>query len=231
MPIPRHPARPSFTFEIKRANRRSPEVVTLSRTSSTSLSSDSLALAGQVFGKVSGRPADAGARSGRIEGPAPARLTHLFDATPGVEQTHRAGFLQPPVATPRRVLPDLISAPVDPVEERVRQEVEERATRRRGPRVKHPKSEVTSQITTSGDTSLLAPDAAEAILPDLTPASGLGSAPLVQVPNSCGSGAVSPNPINAALLRRVKRAKRSGQPLPRLPAGQRWKRRLPQACW
>jgi hypothetical protein len=67
-------------------------VVTLSRTSSTSLSSDSLALAGQVFGKVSGRPADAGARSGRIEGPAPARLTHLFDAASGGEQTHAQGL-------------------------------------------------------------------------------------------------------------------------------------------
>ena len=231
MPIPRHQARPSFTFEIKRANRRSPEVVTLSRTSSTSLSSDSLALAGQVFGKVSGRPADAGARSGRIEGPAPARLTHLFDATPGVEQTERAGSLQPREATPRRVLPDLLSAPVDPVEERLRQDAEERATRRRAPRVRRPKNRVSHPTSKSGDSNLLARDAAQAVLPDLTPASGLVSAPLVQVPNSCGSGAVSPNPINAALLRRVKRAKRSGQPLPRLPAGQRWKRRLPKACW
>jgi hypothetical protein len=231
MPIPRHQARPSFTFEIKRANRRSPEVVTLSRASSTSLASDSLALAGQVFGKVSGWPAEAGARSGRIEGHAHARLTHLFDAASGGEQTHRAGSLQAPVATPRRVLPDLLSAPVDPVEERLRQDAEERATRRRGPQVKRAKSRVAPPTSKSGDGSLLAPDEAEAILPDLTTASSPVSEPLVQVLNSCGSGEVSRNHIGAPLLRRIKRAERSGQPLPRLPAGQRWKRRLPQACW
>jgi hypothetical protein len=34
-------------------------------------------------------------------------------------------------------------------------------------------------------------------------------------------------PLKAAAMR----AERLGRPLPRLPAGQRWKRRLPKACW
>jgi hypothetical protein len=228
MPIPRHQARPSFTFEIKRANRRSPEVVTLSRASSTVLSSDSLALAAQVFGKVSGQPADTGARSGRIEGHAPARLTHLFDA-PVAEQTARAGSLQPPAVTPRRVLPDLLSTPVDPVEEQVRQDAEEEATRRRGPRVKRAKSRVAPSTTKFG--VLPAPDAATEVSSDLKPTNSLVSEPLVRTQSFSGSGEPSRSRIGAALLGRIKRAERSGLPLPRLPAGQRWKRRLPKVCW
>ena len=232
MPIPRHPARPSFTFEIKRANRRSSEAVTFTRTSATTRSSDSLALAGQVFGKVSGRPADAGARSGRIEGHAPTRPTHLFAATSGMEQTHQAGSLQPPAATPRRVLPDLLSTPADPVEERLRQDAEERATRRRGPRVKRAKSMVAPSTSKFGDDSVLsAPDAAKEVSSDLKPTYSLVSEPLAQVESPAGSGEPSRNRIGAALLRQIKRAERSGLPLPRVPAGQRWKRRLPKVCW
>ena len=50
MPMTRHQARSSFTFEIKRANRRTAEVATVSKAAS------GLSLADQVFGKTATGP-------------------------------------------------------------------------------------------------------------------------------------------------------------------------------
>ncbi len=88
------------------------------------------------------------------------------------------------------------------------------------------------QTSKSGDGSVSsALDVAKVVHPELTAVHGLVSEPLPQVDNSCGSGEPSRNRIDAGLSNRIKRAERSGEPVPRLPAGQRWKRRLPQACW
>jgi hypothetical protein len=51
MPLTRHPARSAFTFEIKRAHRRTREVITITKTSSHYTS-----LADEVFGTPSSRP-------------------------------------------------------------------------------------------------------------------------------------------------------------------------------
>ena len=42
----------------------------------------------------------------------------------------------------------------------------------------------------------------------------------------------APKPKRSGNLRNAcRRAKKRGLPLPRLPAGSRWKRRLPWMCW
>jgi hypothetical protein len=224
MPIPRHQARSSFTFEIKRASKRATEVMALSKTTSFARSS----LADQVFSKVVERPR--GPQYDEIERSAPVHLARVFtSARPEVNEPKLSA--QPVQVPPRRILPDLFSIPIDPVAERVRQEAEERATHRRAPRVRRTKDWGAPQTSKSGDGGLLVPEAAQADLPDLTPESGLASRSPVQAQNSSGSGEPSRNRISIALSNRITRAERSGQPLPRLPAGQRWKRRLPKACW
>jgi hypothetical protein len=125
MPMTRHPAR-SFTFEIKRANRRMPEVVTLSKTSSP----ESPSLADQVFGKFSVQPRTP--RADAINVPASVRPALSL----GTNSPEVLGTTEPSAKrSTRRVLPDLLSAPVNPVEERVRLEADERAARRRAARV------------------------------------------------------------------------------------------------
>jgi hypothetical protein len=221
----RQRAQSSFTFEIKRASKRTPEVVTLSKTTSLAGSS----LVDRVFGKVSERPRIP--QHDRVVRPAPVYLQEVFTSiSPEMNGTKPSA--QPVQVPPRRILPDLFSIPLDPVQERVRQEAEEQATRRRAPRMRQAKSRVAPQTSKSGDSSVsAAPEAAQAALPELAPRSGLVSVSPVQVPNPSGSGEVSRHRIDVALSNRIKRAERSGQPLPPLPAGQRWKRRLPQACW
>lgn len=111
----RHPARSSFTFEIKRASRRAPEVLTLSKKPSAAGPS----LIEQVFGTSSGAafPLDG------IDHPVPASGTQ--DAL----LTERAP--QPLVERcARRILPDLLAVEQDPVAERMKQELETRAARR-----------------------------------------------------------------------------------------------------
>src|SRR3954464_6312662 len=101
MPMTRHQARSSFTIEIKRANRRTAEVATVSKAAS------GLSLADQVFGKTATGPT--ARTTSAIESPTPVPDIDLFKTT-----------AQPsPV---RRILPDLLTIQVDPVEERAKRE-------------------------------------------------------------------------------------------------------------
>src|SRR3712207_5782967 len=120
MPLTRRPARSTFTFEIKRAHRRTPEVQTQSRTFPPAGS-----LAQQVFGKAPAPSRDPQSESTHL--PAPAR------STPSVGFTApEVGRTEPSAQAPaRRILPDLLSIAANPVEERVRKEAEARASRRK----------------------------------------------------------------------------------------------------
>ena len=109
MPLSRHSAR-SFTFEIKRANRRRPEVVAVSK----SLSHAS-PLADEVFGTSS---ADRATKK-------PAGQANV---SAGIWPSDVLPDNTAP--SPRRVLPDLFSIQVDPVAERMQRLAHERATRR-----------------------------------------------------------------------------------------------------
>src|SRR3954470_5003452 len=108
MPVTRHQARSSFTFEIKRANRRTPEVLTLSNAAA------SLSLADQVFGKPLAGPT---ARTARTIESLRSELTLLSDIDQTTSQPN-------PV---RRILPDLLTILIDPVEERATGEEQEKA--------------------------------------------------------------------------------------------------------
>jgi hypothetical protein len=208
MPMTRQRAQSSFTVEIKRATRRTPEVLTLAKTSSLRRSS----LADQVFSKVSGRPLSAD--FGGPEDPASVQQT------PSVSLTSPEVHKPEPQTQPRRVLPDLLSVPVDPVAERIKQEAEERASRYRAARkVRTRESPATRAARPMSKTSALAPVTAEAVAEART------------VAQSTQQGLPSPRRKWNVLAAKARRAEREGQPLPRLPAGQRWKRRLPKACW
>src|SRR3954449_12391571 len=108
MPMTRHRARSSFTFEIKSSNRRTPVTVTRDRNTSPAGSS----LADQVFGTPATRPLDLDTTS-----EAPAFIARLND--PLATTAHRPLI--------RRVLPDLLTVLVDPVEERAKQVAEEKS--------------------------------------------------------------------------------------------------------
>lgn len=225
MPMTRHRAQSSFTFEIKRANRRSPEVRTLSKPPSLRGSS----LADQVFGKASERPR--GPECDKIKPPAAAPPTPLlFSTSPECGRT-KEPQAQP---TPRRVLPDLLSIPVDPVTERIQQEAQERAAKReasREPRVKKSphRSVARNEHTVSVPVRSLmdgitGPSIISNPVTDSAVASQASDQPVEQVRSSSTRE-------RKALRMRAKRNERIGLPTPRLPAGQRWKRRLPKACW
>jgi hypothetical protein len=210
MPQTRQPARSSFTFEIKRANRRTPEVVT---TPGKAPSGDGASLADQVFGMSSGQP--------------PARENGRNGVTPPSDRAPDQGLGSPAetnameAPSPRRVLPDLRSADVDPVAERLQHLEAEQAARRKTSRGRRKRVET----KTSGD----APPP-EVGAPDPVPtaeALDLGAGNAGDQPQVGHSRVQKRNAMRVA----AKRAEREGRPVPRLPAGQRWKRRLPKACW
>src|SRR3712207_3933401 len=140
MPLTRHPARSTFTLEIRRALRRTPEVHSLGKTCASASSS----LADQVFGKVSGPPRP---RPGRTQPPAPVPPTHSSRVTTP-EEDRSEPSARP---SPRRILPDLLSSIVTPVEERVRREAQEGAARRKAARVSRTEDETPPRISRSGD--------------------------------------------------------------------------------
>jgi hypothetical protein len=224
MRMTRHPGRSSFTFEIKRASRLSPEVLTPRKTSFPA----SPSLAEQVFGKFSGPPT--APQSPRFVVPNLDRLPNSREMRAGTEASK---------ATPRRVLPDLLSSHLDPVEERLREVSEERAVRRRAVRevgmmgVDRRTSEEPPQATPepsavdthfdkgSADTSL---EVDRKSVPDESPMSADAEA----VQRETGTRAAR----KLGRLRAAsRRATKQGLPQPRLPAGSRWKRRLPWTCW
>jgi hypothetical protein len=227
MPMTRHPAR-SFTFEIKRVNRRTPEILTLSKTSSP----ESPSLADQVFGKFSVQPRTP--RADAINVPASVRPALSL----GTNSPEVLGTTEPSAKrSTRRVLPDLLSAPANPVEERVRLEADERAARRKAARVSRAKKEVErssvaaacedvapTRVTTTGDI------VTEPVVMDNQLEQASTTLPQ-EADQSVELAATSRKQKRNALLRAFRRAERNGWSVPCLPAGQRWKRRLPIACW
>ncbi len=214
MPMTRQRAQSSFVVEIKRASRRTPEVLTLTKTPSLRQSS----LADQVFSRVSGRPLSA-----RIDRPEVNTATQQTPSAPPIMATTPELQTQP---SPRRVLPDLLSVPVDPVAERIKQEAEERASRYRVARkVRTRNSPAIRPARSLSKTTAPVPAVPKADVRTTAVTELQAATPLVQ------QGLSSARSQWNVLTARARRAERAGQPLPRLPAGERWKRRLPTACW
>ena len=217
MPMARQRARSSFIFEIKRTDRRTTKVVTLEKTPSTS----SPSLVDQVFGKFPTKPDrqhTSGSEHSSVELPIAVVSTGPVATAP---ETPRV----------RRVLPDLLSTLLDPVEQRIAREAEERA-KRRTPR---PSPKVTLR-----DQSTIIPEAGRnpAVVTD---ADKLEQSKVIAARRNIAQPPTRIEPPGNAIksgTRQRKRlrvaavqAERMGRPLPRLPAGQRWKRRLPPTCW
>jgi len=229
MHMTRPPARSSFTFEIKRANRRMPEVLNDRKTSLFAGPS----LADQVFGKFSGSSTG----PYRDGSPSPALDARLGPLERGPRETNAEP--EPTRQTsPRRVLPDLLSALLNPVEERLRQETEERAARRRaarGSRARVKQGE--HHRSSSGDAH-----AVEQIHPE-APEDNSGkpeneqASARKQVTQSLEETVTAPELTSAQFKRSTnrkaaaRRAQKKGLPRPRLPAGERWKARLNWTCW
>jgi hypothetical protein len=213
MPLTRQPARASFTFEVKRANRRSPEVFTLSKSPVPTGSS----LAHQVFGGASAPVRDLRPEVAQHEAPARPTISSPH-AAPGEKELTKSGSL-----APRRILPDLLAITVNPVAERARQEAEERVARKVS-RASAATKRSASSVLSSGDQSDLPEQklASEIVLP---------VAPIVLDHDPAKAVKPSLQGTSSTLRRGIKKAQRNGEPLPRLPAGQRWKRRLPMVCW
>jgi hypothetical protein len=215
MPMRRLRAQSSFTVEFKHATRRTSEVLTLEKTSSLRRS----ALADQVFRTATGRSFSPGI--GRKDDPGPVQQT----LSPDVTSPGAGSPVQQARPLPRRVLPDLLSIPEDPVAERIKQEEEERATRRG-------KAQKERRRHTS---RLPRPESRDKTLQRALPT----------VPDAARAAVIAPNavvePVAQAraprsrkwnvLVTKARRAAREGLPMPRLPAGHRWRRRLPKVCW
>src|SRR5215212_659245 len=121
MHMTRHRAKSSFTVEIKRANRRAPEVTTVAKT----------VLGHELIDRVFGRPTGAPAETSRtVAHPRETGAGHspvpLTPPAYGSDST----CLRPSEPPPRRVLPDLLARGVDPVEQLMKHEFEEQAARR-----------------------------------------------------------------------------------------------------
>ncbi len=226
MRMTRSPAR-SFTFEIKRASRRKPEALSLRENSSL----DGSSLADQVFGKLSAQPR--AALPHKIEVPVSVRSTPALST-----DSPEASCTSEPVAerSTRRILPDLLSVPVNPVEERVQREAEERVARRRTSRVRRAKEAEHSSVAAAHDS--MAPSLVATIVGVSTEAVNADSSSpeaIITVPQKAIQPVQQVGPSRKrkwnVLSALTKKAERNGSPLPRLPAGQRWKRRLPRACW
>jgi hypothetical protein len=215
----RHQARSSFKVEIKRANKRAPEIATASKRAFGN------ELLDRVFGGL------AGARlgnSGPVERPDETEMGHAH--VPHIEPRHgddstRTG---PPQRPPRRVLPDLLSVELDPVEQRMSQEAAEKAARRKAMLESRKRSTAAASASESNPEGARVMPPVEAAQPMIAP-----------VPNEVVSVEVTLMATAEATLRKkrkriagrsTKKARRAGAP-PLFPAGERWKRRLPQACW
>jgi len=224
MRLTRYPARSSFTFEIKRASRPKPDILNCRKTPLFAGPS----LADQVFGKFSG-PSNGPYLDGSPPPALGARLG-LLRLNSRENDTKTEPTRQP---LPRRVLPDLLSVAPNPVEERLRQEAEERATRRRAAR-RTPVEEG------QGTSSEAIPDIAvkSGVLDDSASTSvdnqALAAEPLAapQEPDAAQELTTVPRPRRSSNLKAAaRRAQKKGLTIPRLPAGERWKARLNWTCW
>ena len=197
------PRAKSFTVEIKRTGKRSFEPTSVT----PKISSDS-DLVERVFGSSvttsAGRLEKLARPHDRAEGSLPSQTPSAAFVSDGV----RACTPEPQV---RRVLPDLLSVIVDPVQERMKQQAEERAARRR--------ALLESRRSKAAISSDQAPVA------DHRDSAADKSVPATIRPTATGK------PKNYAFVAAMRKARRAGLRTPRLPRGQRWKRRLPKACW
>jgi len=238
-------ARPSFTVEVKRNNKRVP--LTAARADSSL--SERHRLADQLLFGTPSVPVNPPTRPGgdepviRVPEPTPGR--------PAAEAvTPKAPVEVGPVqGRAGRILPDLLGE--TRAEERLRQDVEEKAAHlraARGARKTRPSVEPIGANTRVGDEL----DAArEAILEPTPPAEPLSlKAPVLPVEDVVAPAALQPalllsispldqSPGRTGRLRECRskpdqavgrRAERQ-EAATRLRAGERWKRRLPQVCW
>jgi hypothetical protein len=197
------PRAKSFVVEVKRAGKRSPDPTSASKTSHTG--SD---LVERVFGSFvtpsAGRPEKLAWPHDRAEGARPSQAPSAASVSGGI-LTHT------PEPNARRVLPDLLSLVVDPVEERMKQQAEQRAARRRAV-LESRRSNVSSASYQE---------------PILNARGGPSDDAVREAPQPTTSGKRKKDVLTPAM----RKARRAGLRPPRLPLGQRWKRRLPQACW
>src|SRR5215216_1727636 len=218
MYMTRQRAKSSFIVEIKRANKRAPEVTTVAK---AILGNE---LLDRVFGL--GTPSK---RPARVERGGEARTggPDLPPTTVGCPD--RSAGVHPSERPATRVLPDLLVRDVDPVEQRMKQQVEERAARRRviiesrrrstpAACESEPHPEVTVAIRPLAITE-----------PMITP---VPEEPLISakevVMEPAGARTREKRKRNAG--RAAMKARRADVPA-RFAAGERWKRRLPKACW
>src|SRR5918995_4441303 len=117
------PRAKSFVVEVKRTGKRSLDPTSAPKTSHTG--SD---LVERVFGSFvtpsAGRPEKLARPHDRAEGARPSQVLSAASVSDGI-LTHT------PEPNARRVLPDLLSVVVDPVEERMKQQAEQRAAQRK----------------------------------------------------------------------------------------------------
>jgi hypothetical protein len=197
------PRAKSFVVEVKRAGKRS-----LDPTSAPKASHTGSDLVERVFGSFvtlsAGRLEKLARPHDRAEGARPSHVLSAASVSDGI-LTHT------PEPNARRVLPDLLSVVVDPVEERMKQQAEQRATRRRA-LLESRRSKASSN-------------------PDAEPVRQDRAGPSDDAVRKAPQPTTSGKQKNDVLTTAMRKARRAGLRSPRLPLGQRWKRRLPQACW
>jgi hypothetical protein len=197
------PRAKSFVVEVKRSGKRP-----LDPTSAPKTSYAGFDLVERVFGSFVtpsvGRPEKLARPHDRAEGPRPSQAPSAASVSDSIQA-------DAPERNARRVLPDLLAVVVDPVEERMKQQAEQQAARRRA-LLESRRSKASSN-----------PDG-QPIFKDRVRPSGDA---VREVPQPTTSGKQK----NGVLTPAMRKARRAGLRPPRLPPGQRWKRRLPKACW
>ena len=242
----RYRARPSFTVEVKRNNKRRPLTVTEGDSASYERSrrADQLLFGGSSPGVSSAARLDDGGVS--------TRPTDAARQPPAAEAVRSEPQAETAVAQrlTGRILPDLFGEAR--ADARLRQELEERAARLRAPRGARKTSlsvAPTRADTQTGDepdaghTTVLAPiPAADPLSLDepvlaarevggsaaVEPMTALILSPLDGPPERTGSprGGRKRRPFRAVGRRAERQRASTG-----LRAGEKWKRRLPRVCW
>jgi hypothetical protein len=196
----------TFTVEIKRANKRSAGSASV-RPTTFDTASD--AMLKRIFGNSAALPSRSGEQHARSDdvsdGTRPSQLSS------GSDVVEAAVIPRTPELQVRRILPDLLSVVADPVQERMKQQAEQRAARRRA-LLERRRSKASSN-----------PDGEPISKDRVGPSDGA----IREAPQPTTSGEQKKDVLTPAM----RKARRAGLRPPRLPLGQRWKRRLPQACW
>jgi hypothetical protein len=222
MYMTRHQARSSFKVEIKRATKRAPEVATVSKRAFGN------ELLERVFGRLAGARSE---NSGPVEWPDQTAMGHAQVPHIGPRHSDDSTRTGPPQQPPRRVLPDLLSIEMDPVEQRMRQEAAERAARRKA------MLEIRRRRNAAASARESNPEGGRVMLPVEVAQSMIAPGPN-EVVSEATLVAMAEATVRKTLRKKrkriagrsIKKARRSGLPH-RFPAGERWKRRLPKACW